>query len=176
MGFIRNKKNIKYWPGISLHAPFQKRDSHMLVCHFFLPGEINKHKIFLNVSNSLTAPQQLRRNTEVDTEVTDFQEDAGDMYPPQYESRRGLLFWLLFIYNIFEKSRRLNLVFLVIKKYLLKVRKRGELMIQDYLLTSRAMPTAEQSAAITHAEPEPKAGVHQDHHTRFLPDDVYASP
>lgn len=66
----------------------------------------------------------------------------------------------------------------VLKKYfqVLKVRKRGKVMIQDYLLTSRAMPTAEQSAAITHAEPEPKAGVHQDHHTRFLPDDVYASP
>lgn len=67
-----------------------------------------------------------------------------------------------------EKSASVS----VLKKYfqVLKVRKRGKVMIQDYLLTSRAMPTAE------HAEPEPKAGVHQDHHTRFLPDDIYASP
>lgn len=38
------------------------------------------------------------------------------------------------------------------------------------------MLTAEQSAAITHAEPERKAGAHQEHQSKFLKEDVYASP
>lgn len=60
MGFIRNKKNIKYWPDIS----FSKER----FTYASMPVWINKHKIFLNVSNSLTALQKLRRNTEAHTE------------------------------------------------------------------------------------------------------------
>lgn len=38
------------------------------------------------------------------------------------------------------------------------------------------MLTAEQSAAIPHAEPEHKAGAHQEHQSKFPRKDVYTSP